>query len=172
MYDDEFRWRDDSDEPSRVGWWIVGLVAAFIVLGLGLSFCSEAKAQDGLVDPRPQGWYGVGHAEHHQHYSRLPQTPAGYSCCSSKTDGECRPTQARFVPGPWTYHWGNQARTQPQGRWQAMVDGQWMDVPDGRVMDQAYLQSKGMDRWDEQAHVCASKFSRSLYCLIPPDGGN
>jgi hypothetical protein len=173
---DPFDWMDDRKKDPRAiqrGWTAFFLAVLIGLAAMGVAaWIDGAFGQERLTDPRPKGFYGVGHAEHHEHYSQLPRTKANYSCCSSKTDGECRPTQARFIPGPWSYNnYANKTVTQPHGRWQAMVDGEWKDVVDERVMDQAYLQSKGIDRWDEQAHVCAAKYSGSVYCLIPPDGG-
>jgi hypothetical protein len=44
-------------------------------------------------------------------------------------------------------------------------------MPPHTIMDQSYLQDNKFDRWDAQAHVCASRMGVP-YCLIPPDSGN
>lgn len=129
------------------------LSAALIVASAGV-----AVAQGGF-SPRPQGYPGVGHAEHHEKYIGLTNK-RGASCCSGI---DCRPTQAR---------WNATANT-----WEAMVNGQWQLVTDGDViLDDAWLQQLGRPRWDSQAHVCAALKGNAdgthrIYCLIPSESG-
>jgi hypothetical protein len=112
----------------------------------------QAGAQGAFQSTRPLGQRGVGHMEHHQHYNRLPVNKGGQHCCN---DVDCRPTQARWAGD----------------HWEAMIDGVWKTIPSRAVLDQEYLQEKGFDRWDAQAHICAS-VSGYPYCLVPPDSGN
>jgi hypothetical protein len=127
------------------------LVAA-AALAVSMAAMSYAAAQDSFQSQRPLGLRGVGHLEHHQYYNRLPVNKIGTHCCN---DLDCRPTQARWIVD----------------HWEVMVDGVWKVALDHTILDQAYLQAHGTDRWDAQAHVCAGANGR-IYCVIPPDSGN
>jgi hypothetical protein len=90
------------------------------------------------------GDFGYKHAENHEWYSKeLPPR-----CCN---DGDCRETIARFTPNGWL----------------ALVDGEWTPVPERTILRNADGTPKSSR--DQKAHVCASKFSRAIFCFLPPD---
>lgn len=90
------------------------------------------------------GDFGYKHAENHEWYGKeLPR-----ACCH---DGDCRETLAKFTPAGWL----------------ALVDGAWIAVPEQTIVrnpDGTPKLSK-----DQKAHVCASKFTKAIFCFVPPD---
>lgn len=136
------------------------VVAVAIILLLATCAAEPAFAAEGweggFKSSRPEGWRGVGHAEHHQHYRPL-HNKIGTHCCD---DGDCRPTTAR-----WT-----------GSGWDVMVNGHWMHLKadSHRVLDSEFLEKRGTPRWDTQAHVCVSppeekKAEPYILCFIEPE---
>lgn len=131
---------------------------ALAAIGLALAGL-PAVAQDAFKSARPQGYFGDGHAEHHDNYQGL-RNGMGGSCCNGR-DG--RPTQGRW-----------NAATES---WEAMVNGKWQTVPWPNVLDDGVLSAQKRPRWDNQSHVFAGEHMRSdgtytIYCFIPPSSGN
>jgi hypothetical protein len=131
-----------------------------VALALAIALAPvEAGAQGAFQSTRPQGYFGEGHAEHHDQYFGM-RNGMGGSCCDG-SDG--RPTQGRWNPNT--------------DSWEAMVNGQWQAVPWPNVIDDGVLARQGRQRWDNQSHVFASKHRRAdgtyaIYCFIPGESGN
>lgn len=90
------------------------------------------------------GDFGYKHAENHEWYGKeLPPI-----CCH---DGDCRETLARFTPNGWL----------------ALVDGSWQAIPDKTIVRNADGTPKSSK--DQKAHVCASKFTKAIFCFLPPE---
>ncbi len=116
-----------------------------------------ASSSDRLQSTRPQGMFGEGHIENHDHYSGLINKQHG-SCCNGT---DCRPTQAR---------WNNKTN-----QWEALLQGVWRVIDNANlVLDDEWLQQTHHERWDTQAHICAAHGpgeTARIYCLIPPGSG-
>lgn len=139
-------------EPSRAGLRRAALLYGMLAVLAIVVLPSSALAQDRLTSSRPQGFFGSGHAENHEHYQGLLNKQLG-SCCNGT---DCRPTQARWDP--------------QRGGWDAMVDGVWTFIDnENLVLDDAWMEAQHHPRWDRQAHICSGSGPNArIYCLIPP----
>jgi hypothetical protein len=117
-----------------------GILAAAAAIGLAASaYAPGTVAQD----QGNGGFYGNGHAENHDWYSKLKQPGTTYSCCNgNEHGGDCRPTHA-FLGD--------------DGFWHAQVDGRWTTVPKRAELDQPAP--------DGSSHICASK-GGYIFCFI------
>ena len=97
----------------------------------------------GVQAQDPHGQYGVGHDVLHHWYLTLKQPGNGASCCSNQ---ECRPTQSRIV----------------NGEVQVEVEGAWTTVSRSKVLNTPSP--------DLQSHVCASRSSYHIYCVVLGSG--
>jgi hypothetical protein len=101
-----------------------------------MALAPSAFAQD-------TGFYGHGHAENHDWYSKLNQPGTSYSCCNgNEHGGDCRPTRAFLGE---------------DGYWHAQIDGNWQTVPSRAVVDKLAP--------DGNSHICASK-GGYIFCFI------
>lgn len=117
---------------------IIGLLALLFLL------CTTnlVKAQSGN--------HNDGHAEHHDIYKtwKVPNG-RGMSCCNERKEkedgtieGDCRPVRAR---------------QDPNGDWEAFVDGKWLSIPPDKVLQEKHP--------DGRSHYCG--IADYTFCFAP-----
>lgn len=134
-------------KPKEVNEMVTRIILCLLFACLPL-FAAEAqdvssdKTPHGAKLPYAEGYYGVGHEDWHDIYSKL-HNQKGTHCCNNN---DCRPTVAKFE----------------NGKWYAKVQGVWMYMEPSRNV-QEYKYS-----WSDTPHVCVSP-DMYIFCFVPPN---